>query len=104
VIGSGKKLNFGTADPCDCNRRRGRRNNGGKTSQQRVLLDLRDQAVVIGALRILVEAMVKLGRYREGERANPQQEHQTGDGKSAAPLWMLRCAPELHAPLTMHQI
>jgi hypothetical protein len=54
-----------------------------------VLLDLRDQAVVTGALRILVEEMVKLGRYRQGEGANPQQEHQTGDGKPAAPLRML---------------
>ena len=66
-------MNFGTPDACDCSRRRGRRGNGGKTSQQRVLLDLRDQTVVIGALRILVEETVKLGRHREGERANPQQ-------------------------------
>ena len=89
MIGGGKKLNFGTADRCDCNWRRDRRGNGGKTSQQQVLLDLRDQAVVIRALRILVEEMVKLGRHREGERANPQQKHQTGDGKPAAPARML---------------
>jgi hypothetical protein len=89
IIAGGKKLNFGMAGPCDCNWRRGRRNNSGKTSQQRVLLDLRDQAVVIGALGILVEQVVKLGRHREGEGANPQQEHQTGDGKPAAPARML---------------
>ena len=74
--------------PCDRNRRRGRRGNGGKPSQQRVLLDLSDQAVVIGALGIRVEEMVKLGRHREGECADPQQEHQTGDGKPAAPARM----------------
>ena len=104
MIGGGNKLNFETADHCDHDRCRRRRGNADKPSEQRVLLDLSDQAVVIGTLRILVEEMVKLGRHRQGERANPQQEHQTGDGKPAAPLRMLRCAPELHALLTMHQI
>ena len=52
-------------------------------------MDLSDQAVVIGALRILVQEMVKLGRYREGERADPQEEHQAGEGKPAAPAQML---------------
>jgi hypothetical protein len=75
AIGGGKKLNFGTADRRGCNRRRGRCGNDGKTSQQRVLLDLRDQAVVIRALRILVEETVELGRHRQGERADPQREH-----------------------------
>ena len=89
VIGGGKKLNFGTADRRDRNRRRDRRGNGGKPSEQRVLLDLSDQAVVIGALRIRVEEMVKLGRNREGERADPQQKHQAGDSKPAATTWML---------------
>jgi hypothetical protein len=103
VIGGGKKLNFSTANRGSRNEHRGRRGNSGKTSQQRVLLDLRDQAVVIGALRILVKEMVKLGRHREGKGAYPQHEHQTGDGKPAAPLRMLRCAPELHALQTMHQ-
>ena len=77
-------MNFGTADHYDRNRHRGRGGNGGKSSQQVVLLDLSDQAVVIGGLRIRVEKMVKLGRHREGERAKPQQEHQTGDSKPAA--------------------
>jgi hypothetical protein len=95
-------LDFGAEDCCDRSRRRRRRGSGDKTSQQRVLLDLSDQAVVIGALSILVEKMVKLGRYREGERANPQQKHQASDGKPAAPMRMLRCSPELHALLTMH--
>jgi hypothetical protein len=63
VIGGGKKLNFSTANPWDLNRRHNWRGNGGQPSQQGVLLDLRDQAVVIGPLRILVEEMVKLGRY-----------------------------------------
>ena len=53
-----------------------------------MLLDLSDQAVVIGGLRIRVEEMVKLGRYREGERADPQQKHQSGDSKPAAPARM----------------
>ena len=61
MIGSGKKLNFGPGERCDHSRRWRRRGNGGKPSQQRVLLDLRNQAVVIGALRILVKEMVKLG-------------------------------------------
>jgi len=103
VIGGGKKLNFSTANRGSRNEHRGRRGNSGNSSQQRVLLDLRDQAVVIGALRIRVEQMVKRGRYREGKRAEPQQKHQTGDGKPAAPLRMLRCAPELHALQIMHQ-
>ena len=77
-----------TADRCDRNQRRGRRGNGGEPSEQRVLLDLSDQAVVTGALSIRVEEMVKFGRHRESERADPQQEHQTGDGKPAAPARM----------------
>jgi hypothetical protein len=48
-----------------------------------VLLDLGDQAVVTRALRILMQQMVKFGRHREGERADPQQEHQTSDHKPA---------------------
>ena len=84
VIAVWNKLNFGTPDHCDRNRHRGRGGNGGKPSQQRVLLDLSDQAVVIGGLRIRVEEMVKLGRHRQGERADPQQKHQSGDSKPAA--------------------
>ena len=76
-------MNLGRAGRCNRNRRRDRRGNGGKPSEQRVLLDLSDQAVVIGGLRIRVEKMVKLGRHREGERADPQQEHQTSDHKPA---------------------
>lgn len=54
-----------------------------------MLLDLSNQAIVIGALSILVEKTVKLRRHREGEGANPQQEHQTGDRKPATPAGML---------------
>jgi hypothetical protein len=81
-------MNLGRAGGCHRNRRRDRRGNGGKPSQQRVLLDLSDQAVVIGALRILVQQVVKFGRHREGKRAEPQQKHQAGDGKPAAPTRM----------------
>jgi len=81
-------MNLGRAGRCNRNRRRDRRGNGGKPSQQRVLLDLSDQAVVIGALRILVQQVVKFGRHREGKRAEPQQKHQAGDGKPAAPTRM----------------
>ena len=81
-------MNLGRAGGCHRNRRRDWRGNGGKPSQQRVLLDLSDQAVMIGALRIRVEEMVKLGRHRKGERADPQQEHQAGDGQPAAPARM----------------
>ena len=63
VIGGGNKLSFGTADRCDRNQRRGRGGNSGNPSEQRVLLDLSDQAVVIGALSIRVEELMKLGRY-----------------------------------------
>jgi hypothetical protein len=104
VIGSGKKLNFGPGEHCDRSQRWRRRGNSGKPSEQRVLLDLRNQAVVIGALRIRVEEMVKLGRYREREGADPQQQHQAGDGKPAPPLRMLRYAPELHSSQIMHEI
>jgi hypothetical protein len=82
-------LNLGTPDRRNHNRRRGRRGNGGKSSEQRVLLELSYQASVIGALSILVQQVVKFGRHHEGERADPQQEHQTGDGKPAAPARML---------------
>jgi hypothetical protein len=54
-----------------------------------VLLELGDQAVVIGGLRIRVEEMVKPGRHRKGERANPQQEHQTNDRQPATRARML---------------
>ena len=77
-------MNLGTPDHCDHDRCRRRRGNADKPSEQRVLLDLSDQAVMIGALSILVQQVVKLGRHREGERAKPQQEHQTGDSKPAA--------------------
>ena len=89
MIGGGNKLNFDTADHCDQDRRQRRRGNSGKPSEQRVLLDLSDQAVVIGALSIRVEELVKLGRGCESERYDPQQEHHTGDGKPAAPARML---------------
>ena len=89
MIGGGEKLNFGTAGRWDLSRRRDRRGNGGKPSQHRVLLDLSDQAVVIGGLRIRVEEMVKLGRHCQGERAYPQQEHQSGNSKPAASARML---------------
>jgi hypothetical protein len=89
VIGGGKKLNLGTAGRWDLNRCRNRRSNGGQTSEQRVLLDLGDQAVVTGAFRILMQQMVKFGRHREGERANPQQEHQTSDRQPASRARML---------------
>ena len=98
-------MNFGTADRCDRNRRRGRRGNSGKPSQQRVLLDLSDQAVVIGALRIRVEEMVKLGRYREGERADPKQKHQSRRRQACRPS--CGCCDVLQnftALLIMHQI
>ena len=49
-----------------------------------MLLDLSDQAVVIGGLRIRVEEIVKFGRHREGECADPQQEHQTSDRQPAS--------------------
>ena len=71
MIGGGKKLSSVTAGRWDLNRRQDRRRHNGKPSQQRVLLELGDQAVVTGALRIRVEEMVKLGRHREGECANP---------------------------------
>ena len=61
MIGGGNKLNFGTADHCDHDRCRRRRGNSGKPSKQRVLLDLSDQAVVIGALSILVQQVMKFG-------------------------------------------
>ncbi|MGD0258934.1 MAG: hypothetical protein ABSD29_03825 [Verrucomicrobiota bacterium] len=77
-------MNFGAADRRDRDRRRGRRSNGGKPGEQRVLLDLGDQAVVIGSLSIPVEEMVKLGRNRQSERCDPQQKHQTGDTNPAA--------------------
>ena len=89
MIGGGKKLNFSTANRGSRNEHRGRRGNSGNSSQQRVLLDLRDQAVVIGALSILVQQMVKFGRHRQGERADPQKKHQTGHGQPAAPARML---------------
>ena len=82
-MADGRKLNFGTTDRCDCSRCRGRRGNADKSSEQWVLLDLSDQAVMVGGLRIRVEEMVKLGRHREGERADPQQEHQTSDRQPA---------------------
>jgi hypothetical protein len=65
------KLDFSGASRYDGNRRGDCRGNGGKPSQQRMLLDLSDQAVVIGTLRILVQQVVKLGRHREGKRADP---------------------------------
>ncbi len=80
VVKGGDKLNFGAASLGQRNRRRGRRDYDSKPSEQRVLLELRDQAVVMRALGIWVEEMVKLGRHREGECASPEQEHQTGDG------------------------
>jgi hypothetical protein len=89
VIGGGKKLNSGTAGRWDLNRRQDRGGNGGKPSQQRVLLDLGDQTVVTRALGILMQQMVKFGRHREGERANPQQEHQTSDRQPATRARML---------------
>jgi hypothetical protein len=85
MIGGGKKSNFGPGERCNCSPCRGRRGDGDIPSQQRVLLDLSNQAIVIGALSILVEKTVKLRRHRKGEGANPQHEHQTGDRKPAAP-------------------
>jgi hypothetical protein len=82
-------LNFGTAGDCDHDTRQRRSGNGGQPNEQQVLLDLSDQAVVTGALSIWVEQVVKLGRHRKGKRAEPQQEHQAGDGKPAAPARML---------------
>ena len=75
MIAGGNKLNLGTADRCHRNQRRNWHGDGGKPSEQRVLLDLSDQAVVMGALSVRVEELVKLGRHRKGKRAQPQQEH-----------------------------
>ena len=71
VIASGTKSNLGLRQRCHGSRRWGRCGNDGKTSQHRVLLDLRDQAVMVGTLRILVEPMVKRWGCREGESAHP---------------------------------
>ena len=49
------KLDFSGESRHEGNRRRDWRGNGGKSGEQRMLLDLSDQAVVIGALRILVQ-------------------------------------------------
>ena len=89
VIAGGNKLNLSLADRCDLNRCQSRRGDGGKAGEHQVLLDLSDQAVMIGALSILVQQVVKLGRHREGKRADPQEEHQAGDSKPAAPARML---------------
>jgi len=97
-------VNFGTGHRCHGSRHGGWRGNGDMPSQQWMLLDLSDRAVVIGASSIMMEKTVKLGRNRQREGANPQQEHQTVDRKPAAPARTLCCAPELHALIIMHQI
>ena len=71
VIAGGKELHLGRANACDRNWDRDRRGNDGKPNEQRVLLDLSDQAVVIGPLSILVQQVVKLGRHCEGDRSDP---------------------------------
>ena len=73
VIAGGEKLCLGGADQRHHNWHRRRRGNGGETSQQRVLLDLGDQAVMVRALSILVEKMMQFGRNRKGERSEPYQ-------------------------------
>ena len=97
-------MNFGRAERYDRNRRRCLRGKDAKPSKQGVLLDLSDQAVVSGTSSIWMKEKVKLGRHRERKCAHPQQEHQTGDGKPAAPLRMPRFAPELQSLLRMHQL
>ena len=104
MIGGGKKLNFGKKDRCDWSRGWGRRGSGGEPSEQRVLLDLSDQTVVIEALSIAMQETVKLRAHREGKSAYPQHEHQTGDPDPDARARMLCYVPELQSQVTMHQI
>lgn len=63
------------------------------------MLNLRDYASVRGALRVLVEVMVKLGRGGDGENADPQQQHE-GCGEAADQGPAPGCSRTSHASVS----
>ena len=70
MITDRKKLGIGETHRQQQDEHRRERHRG--TSQQRRLLQLGDQAVVILALRVRVKELMKLGRRRQDRSAQPQ--------------------------------
>jgi hypothetical protein len=64
-----------------------------------MLLQLRNQTMVVGALGIGVEQMMELWRRGECECAQPKQQHQTGHQQSAAARLAFGCRPKAHSTL-----
>ena len=61
--------------------RRGRHHQGKRVGQEGLLLELNDEAVVGGVVRILVQPVMELGRGRQGGTSHPEEEHEP-DGRN----------------------
>ena len=71
VIEGGKKSNVGAASRSEANQRRNRNDNCCETGQHRVVLDLSDETMMINALSVLMQQVVKLRRSCERECGQP---------------------------------
>jgi hypothetical protein len=68
----------------------------GKAGEQRLVLDLRDEALMASFMRIAVQQMMQLRRDREREDAQPERKHQPGGSALAGAEWLLSYNPKLH--------
>lgn len=71
IIEGGKKLNVGAASWSEANQRRNRHDNFTESGQHRMVLDLSDETMMINALRVLMQQVMKLRRGREREGGEP---------------------------------
>jgi len=95
-ICSGRKLSINTMDPSDLELRRRGGRNVDKAGEQRLVLDLGDEALMTGVLGIAVQQMVQLRRSGEREKDEPKQKHQPGGGALSGAERLLCSEPRLH--------
>jgi hypothetical protein len=82
--------------PSDLEKRRVWGGQVSKTGEQRMVLDLGDEALVGGALGITVQQMVQLRKDGERENAKPKEKHQPSGSAPAGAERLLLFDPSLH--------
>src|SRR5207247_179195 len=102
-VESGDKLGFRAANRIQSGGRRNRGERRRSASNQRVLLDLCDEAMVVETLRILMEQTMQLRRNRQREGRKPEEKHRASDDQLADVALPLGCSPKLHAMRIEHE-
>lgn len=67
-----------------------------KAGEQRLVLDLRNEALVAGFVGIAMQQMMQLRRGGEGENGQPKGKHQSRGGAEAEAERLLSFGQKLH--------